>query len=99
VTTPPAADTQGPSVPRNLKGRAVSSTQINLSWLPSTDNVGVTGYYVYLNDVALITTTSTSFRHTGLTPGTVYNYRVSSYDAAGNNSAWTATPVSVRTLP
>jgi chitodextrinase len=95
---PPAADTQGPSVPRNLKGRAVSSTQISLSWLPSTDNVGVTGYYVYLNDVALATTTSTSFQHTGLTPGTVYKYRVSSYDAAGNNSAWTATPVSARTL-
>jgi len=97
VTTPTASDTQLPSVPKRLKGKAASPTQINLSWLPSSDNVRVTGYYVYVNDVALTTTTARSFQHTGLTPGTTYNYRVSSYDAAGNNSAWTATAVSVRT--
>ena len=41
-----AADTQAPSVPTGLKATAVSSTQINLSWVASTDNVGVTGYRV-----------------------------------------------------
>src|SRR2546422_1652815 len=68
-----------------------------MTWNSATDNVGVTGYYVYLNDVALATTAATSFQHTGLTPGTTYNYRVSSYDAAKNNSPWTATPVSATT--
>jgi chitodextrinase len=97
ATTQAAPDTQAPSVPTGLKGTAVSPTQINLTWNASTDNVGVKGYYVYLNDVALATTTSTSFQHTGLTAGTTYNYRVSAYDAVPNNSAWTATPVSVRT--
>ncbi len=97
ATTPPASDTTAPSVPTGLTATAVSSTQINLTWNAATDNVGVTGYYVYLNDVALATTAATSFQHTGLTPGTTYNYRVSSYDAAKNNSAWTATPVSVTT--
>src|SRR6266571_1663730 len=97
ATTLAGSDTQAPTIPTGLVGTAVSSNQINLSWNPSTDNVGVTGYYVYLNDVALTTTTGTSFQHTGLTAGTTYNYRVSSYDAADNNSAWTATPVSVTT--
>ncbi len=99
VTTPaiPVLDTTAPSVPTGLNAVAASPTQINLSWNPSTDNVGVKGYYVYLNDVALTTTTATSFQHTGLTPGITYNYRVSAYDAVPNHSAWTATPVTVLT--
>ena len=97
ATTQAGADTTAPSVPTGLAGTAVSPTQINLTWNASTDNVAVTGYYVYLNDAILTTTTTTSFQHTGLTAGTTYNYRVSSYDAANNNSAWTATPVSVTT--
>ena len=96
--TPPVSDTQAPSVPTGLTGTAVSATQISLAWSASTDNVGVKGYYVYLNDVALGTTTATSFQHTGLAAGTTYNYRVSAYDAVPNHSAWTATPVSVKTL-
>src|SRR3989440_571147 len=97
ATTQSATDTQAPTVPTGLKGKAVSATQINLTWNASTDNVGVVGYYVYLNGVQLATTTTTSFQHTGLTAGTTYNYRVSAHDAVPNHSAWTATPVSVRT--
>ncbi len=102
VTTPvsaPPPDTTAPSVPAGLTGTALSSTQVNLTWNASTDNVGVTGYYVYLNDAPLTTTTATSFQHTGLTAGTTYNYRVSAYDAVPNHSAWTAVPVAVKTLP
>jgi chitodextrinase len=98
VTTPTAAssDTQAPAIPTGLKGTAASSSQINLTWNASTDNVGVKGYYVYLNDVALATTTNTSFQHTGLVAGTTYNYRVSAYDAIPNHSGWT-TSVAVKT--
>jgi chitodextrinase len=100
TVTPVAAktslDTTPPSVPSGLAGMAVSNTQINLTWKASTDNVGVKGYYVYLNDVALGITTTPSYKHTGRTPGTAYNYRVSAYDAVPNHSAWTA-PVAVKT--
>jgi chitodextrinase len=91
------ADTQAPSVPTGLTATPVSSSQIKLAWNASTDNVGVTGYYVYLNDAPLTTTTGTSFTHSGLTAGTTYNYRVSAFDAVPNHSAWTATPVSAKT--
>lgn len=97
-TLAPAPDTQAPSVPTGLVGRAVSSTEVALTWNASTDNVGVTGYYVYLNDVALGVTTRTSFQHIGRTAGATYNYRVSAYDAVPNHSAWTAAPVSVTTM-
>jgi chitodextrinase len=97
ATTPAVADTLAPSVPTGLKATPVSGTQIALSWKASTDNVKVAGYTVYVNDTALATTAGRSFQHTGLTPGTTYAYRVSAFDAAGNNSAWTATPLSVTT--
>src|SRR5947199_76932 len=95
-----AQDTTPPSVPTGLVGTAVSPTQINLSWNPSTDNVAVAGYYVYVNDqwqTPLGPTTATSFQHTGRSPNTTYSYRVSSFDTSSNDSAWTATPVAVTT--
>jgi chitodextrinase len=98
TTQDTAADTQAPSVPTGLTATAASGTQVNLAWNASTDNVGVTGYYVYLNDQPLTTTTQTSFSHTGLTAGSTYNYRVSAYDAIPNHSAWTAVVSATTTL-
>jgi chitodextrinase len=98
TTQDTAADTQAPSVPTGLTATAASGTQVNLAWNASTDNVGVTGYYVYLNDQPLTTTTQTSFSHTGLTAGNTYNYRVSAYDAIPNHSAWTAVVSATTTL-
>src|SRR6185437_10541452 len=42
-------DTQAPTTPTNLAASAASSSQINLSWTASTDNVGVMGYRIYRN--------------------------------------------------
>jgi chitodextrinase len=40
-------DGTAPSIPTNLAASAVSSSQIDLSWDASTDNVGVAGYNIY----------------------------------------------------
>src|SRR5260370_41742952 len=40
------ADTTPPTAPSNLTASPASSTQINLSWTASTDNVGVTVYLI-----------------------------------------------------
>jgi chitodextrinase len=39
-------DTQAPTAPAGLAASASSSTQIDLSWAASTDNVGVTNYLI-----------------------------------------------------
>src|SRR2546427_91151 len=39
-----AADTTPPTAPTRLAATPVGTSQINLSWTASTDNVGVTGY-------------------------------------------------------
>lgn len=95
-TTAAAPDTTAPTAPAGLTAAAVSSSQINLAWNPSTDNVGVSGYRVYRNGLQVGTTTVTSYSNTGLTAGTVYSYSVSAFDAAGNASAQSAA-VSVAT--
>lgn len=80
-------DTTAPSVPGTPAATAASTTQINLSWTASTDNVGVTGYKIYRNGALLTTVTGTTYSNTGLTMGATYTYRVSAIDAAGNESA------------
>jgi chitodextrinase len=82
--TPP--DTEAPTVPANLTATAISSSQINLTWNASTDNVGVIGYNIYRNGTQLTTTANTSYSDTGLSPSTTYAYAVSAYDAAGDES-------------
>jgi fibronectin type 3 domain-containing protein len=62
------------------------------TWSGSSDNVGVTGYYVYRNGVRIANlTTGTTFRNAGLTTGTSYTYYVVAHDAANKLSAPTAT--------
>jgi chitodextrinase len=92
-----SADTTSPSTPANLKTTAGSSSQIDLSWSASTDNVAVTGYNVYRDGSLLTKTSTTSFSDSGLTPSTSYSYTVAALDAAGNASGQCA-PVSGTTL-
>ena len=87
-----APDTENPSAPGTLTAVAVSGTQIDLSWGPATDNVGVAGYRlercqgvgctVFTKFGTLIT--GTSFSDTGLSLATSYSYIVRAQDAAGN---------------
>src|SRR3989441_8812 len=90
-------DTTPPSVPTSLSASAVSSSQINLSWTASTDNVGVAGYTISRGGSQIATTSLTSYSDTGLSPATAYVYQVSAFDAAGNVSAQSA-PASAVTL-
>src|SRR5438309_945098 len=88
VTASPPPDTTPPSVPTGLTASAVSSSQINLSWAASSDNVGVSGYRVFRDGTQIATTSATSFtNNTGLSPSTTYSYAVAAFDAAGNLSA------------
>ena len=85
-----AADTTAPSVPTNLSATAVSSSQINLIWTASTDDVAVTGYRIYRNGTQVGTSATANYSNTGLTASTAYSFTVAAYDAAGNASAQTS---------
>ena len=84
-------DTEVPSVPGNLSATSVSSTQIDLSWNASTDNIGVLGYKVYRDGIQIDTTTAISYSDSVLYSSTTYNYNISAYDGTGNESGQSAT--------
>ena len=90
VTVTVSNSTTPPTVPSGLSATAISSSQINLSWTPSTSAVGVAGYKVYRAGSQIGTATNTSYSDTGLTASTSYSYTVAAYDAAGNTSAQSA---------
>ena len=79
-------DTTAPSVPTNLISSNITETSIDLNWAASTDNVGVTGYNVYVNGILSSITTSTNQNITGLSSATTYSLTVRAKDAAGNLS-------------
>lgn len=84
--TPSIKDTEAPTAPTLERAEAISQTEIELKWLPSTDNFGIKGYKVYRNDTVITDTSKTNFRDSGLQAGATYKYYVIAYDAAGNSS-------------
>jgi chitodextrinase len=90
ATTEASGDTEAPSIPQNLSATAISDDQIDLTWAASTDNVGVTGYNIYRDNVLIDTSPTNSYSDTGLDPATEYEYEVSAFDAASNESARSA---------
>ena len=92
-----APDTTPPTAPTGLTATAVSSSQIYLSWIASTDNSGVVGYKVFRNTAQIGTPIGTTYQDINLSPNTTYQYAVSAYDAAGNISALSSV-VSASTL-
>jgi len=98
------ADTQAPTAPTNVSATAVSSSQINLAWTASTDDVGVASYRIYrcagsqcVPSTQIGTSTSTSYTDQGLTPKTIYRYRIRAVDLAGKLSKYSRA-VGARTL-
>ena len=83
------ANTPPPVTPTGLTATAVSSSQINLSWSPSS---GATSYTVYRSTsssgtyTSIGTTSSTSFSNTGLSASTTYFYKVDASNAGGTSA-------------
>lgn len=88
MTLPP--DTVPPTEPNYFAVKAISTSEIDLAWQASADNIGVAGYHVYRNDTLIADTTSTFYADIGLATDTIYEYAVEAYDAGGNLSAQTS---------
>ena len=63
-----------PSVPVNFTATTISTTQINLSWQPITQNI--TSYRLYRNSVLIATlpVTAVSYQNIDLRPDTFYSF-------------------------
>ena len=90
--TPTATPTPTPAAPTNLTARAVSSSQINLSWTDHSNNE--TGFKVErarrgksFREIATVGANVTTYADTGLNASTTYRYRVRAHNS-GVNSAY-----------
>ena len=75
AAAPAAAEHGAESTEKGADGLTVGATTtstVQLSWNPSTDNNGVAGYYVYRDGGLAATVTGTSFVDTGRTASTTY---------------------------
>lgn len=99
VKTIAAPDTQAPAAPTGLASASITSSAFTLSWVKSSDNIGVTGYDVYNNGTKVNTTniTGTSYSVTGLAASTSYSMTVKAKDSAGNQSA-ASSALAVKTI-
>jgi chitodextrinase len=98
VTTPTSPDAMPPTTPTNLIATAAGVTQVNLTWLASTDNVGVAKYEIYRDGSILNQTPSNTINYTdtSVMGNTSYSYQVKAVDAAGNKSGFSIT-ITVKT--
>jgi len=79
-------DTEAPSTITDVSSSNTTSTTTDLAWTAATDNVGVTSYEIYKDDVLLATSPTISYNVTGLSASTSYNFTVKAKDAADNVS-------------
>jgi len=84
---PASVDSSPPTQPTNLTA-TTPPNRVDLSWLGSSDNVGIAGYDVIRNGETLATVGAvTSYSDATVAPLTTYTYEVRARDASGNVSA------------
>lgn len=80
-------DVTAPTTPGSLTATPITTSQINLSWIASTDDFAMGGYQVFRDAVQIATTTLTTYSDTGLTASTAYAYYVVAFDTSYNYSS------------
>lgn len=96
ITGRSAPDRERPSIPTQVSAVAVSESQIDLSWAPSTDDFRVYGYKVFASTTdfgfAYIGfSETTSWSHTGLPAGQKVYYRIEAIDTTSKGSGQSPT--------
>lgn len=79
-------DVTPPTAPTNLAVQNIGTNSVALQWTAATDNVEVTSYDIYANNVLMGSTSTTSTNVSNLEPTTTYNFYVIAKDAAENAS-------------
>jgi chitodextrinase len=85
ITT--AADTTPPTAPQGLSATFVSTTEVRLTWSPSSDEFGIANYRIFRNGIQIATSIMPSYNDTTVQSNTTYTYTVDAVDNASNASA------------
>ena len=82
-----STDTQAPTVPADVSLSNISLNSMDISWTASTDNIGVTGYNIYIDGILEAQTTNTTYSFSDLETNTTYSFTVVAKDLINNMSA------------
>ena len=90
------ADVTNPTAPTGVAAATspdIHGRDVAVSWTAATDDVGVTGYGIYRDDVLIASVNAATLTYTdaNLATGT-FNYTVDAVDSAGNRSAVSTPP-------
>ncbi|HEX8547629.1 MAG TPA: BACON domain-containing carbohydrate-binding protein [Cytophagaceae bacterium] len=91
-------DTEKPAAVTELTASSITPFSFTLNWSSGTDNVGVVGYEVSKNGVAIDTVSGVNYNLERLSPNISYTMTVRSYDASGNWSAPTTKVVTTSAI-
>ena len=92
-----SSDTEAPTTPTDVTLSNIALTSIAISWTASTDNVDVSGYNVYVDDVLTAQTSNSSTTISNLNTNTTYSFTVIARDIINNLSTASA-PIDGTTL-
>lgn len=81
-------DTEPPSIPQGLVASDITDSGFQVAWSPSTDNIGVASYEVFLGSNQVATVSDTFAIITNLQPATLYSVTVRAVDSKGNRSGF-----------
>lgn len=80
-------DLEDPSVPLNLAVSNITGTSFTLTWDPSTDDTGILGYEVFIDNLLIGGVTPTNYKYvTALVPNNTYEAKVRAVDTRGKRS-------------
>ncbi|RAW01342.1 fibronectin type III domain-containing protein [Pseudochryseolinea flava] len=81
-------DTEPPTIPQALVASNITDAGFQVGWSPSTDNIAVTSYEVFLGSDLVATVPDTFAIITNLQPATMYSVSVRAVDSKGNRSGF-----------
>jgi hypothetical protein len=99
---PPPADTTAPVAPPNVRVSGRTSSSVVLAWDVATDDIGVTGYEVDRDGLAIAASTPSANPTaivSGLEADHTYTFEARARDKAANVSAATTVTVTTRPAP
>ena len=80
-----------PTVPGNFTVRAISSSEIKVTWDPSFDNGGISHYDLWRDNGYIASTPTTGYLDAGLLNSTTHCYTARAIGSHGDKSGFTST--------
>lgn len=93
------SDVTAPTIPTPVTATAIATTQIDITWGASTDDVSLSGYRLFRDSVQIATTALLTYSDTGLSASTTYSYTVQAYDWLFNISTTSSTSTATTLSP